>query len=320
MDEVDLLVVGDVNPDVIVAGADLVPTFGQAEQVVDRADLVVGGSATITAMGAARLGLAVDVCGVLGADPLGEFMTTQVSARGVDMSRVRRDPSRPTGLSVILDRGHDRAILTAPGTIGALTPDDLVSLPDRPARHVHVASYFLMSAELRAALPAQLARWRAAGATTSVDPNWDPAGEWAVADLLAHTDVFLPNAAELRAVSGCADLADGLADLAAQGCDVVVKVGGQGAAAHAFDGTTCVVAALPAPTFCDPIGAGDSFDAGYLTGWLAGADLADSLRLAVAAGTLSTRAVGGTAAQPDRTEAQEWASRLVAGQGRGDLR
>ncbi len=130
--ELDLLVVGDANPDVIVSSPDLEPRFGQAEQLVDSAALVVGGSGAITAMGAARLGLRVGLCAVVGNDDLGRLMTVKLAEAGVDLEHLVVDAYRPTGMSVILNRGDDRAVLTASGTISALTPDDLAALPDHP--------------------------------------------------------------------------------------------------------------------------------------------------------------------------------------------
>lgn len=316
MSELDLLVLGDVNPDVVVSGPGLEVSFGQVEQVVDRADLVVGGSATITALGAGRLGLAVGLCGVVGDDDLGWFMTNRLTGADVDQTHVRRDASMPTGMSVLLDRGHDRAILTFPGTITALSANDLAALPDRPARHVHVASYFLMSDDFRAALPASLRRFRTAGVTTSLDPNWDPSGRWELAELIRELDVLLPNANEVLALTGADSLPSALSDARLLGLDVVVKRGELGATAR-VGGTVLTVAAKPPPAFGDAVGAGDSFDAGYLAGLLTDAGAERSLRLAVAAGTLSTRGVGGTAAQPDRSEAETWAAGLTVEPGAG---
>ncbi len=314
MSELDLFVLGDVNPDVIVSGTQLSPRFDQVEQLVDRAALVVGGSASITAVAAARLGLSVGLCGVVGDDDLGRFMIDRLTAADVDLGHVRIDASTPTGLSVMLDRGPDRAILTAPGTIAALSPADLEGLADRPARHVHVASYYLMSDAYRQALPAALRRFRGASVTTSLDTNWDPGGTWDLEAVLAETDVFLPNRAELLAVTACASVPAALDAMAAHGCDVVVKLGEVGATARTPRGTVHVAATRP-PSLADAVGAGDTFDAGFVAGRLCGLDDEQALRLAVAAGTLSTRGVGGTATQPDRSEAQAWADRLTATSG-----
>lgn len=309
MSQLDLLVLGDLNPDVIVSGAPGQVRYGQAEALVDAGALVIGGSAGITACGAARLGLSVGVCSVVGDDTLARYLVDRLAEAGVDLRHVRTDPSTPTGISVILDRGGDRAILTALGTIPALSPADLGQLPDRPARHVHIASCFLMSPEYRSALPPALSRFRAAGVTTSLDPNWDPSGGWDLAELLPGIDVFLPNAVELVAVTGVADAWQASAAVAAHGCDVVVKLGADGAQAL-VGGHELVVTTQQPLVFGDAVGAGDSFDAGFLTGRLTGRSDQEALRLASAVGTLSTRGVGGTAAQPDLAEALEWAAGL----------
>src|SRR5262249_2816424 len=108
----------------------------------------------------------------------------------------------PTGLTVVLSEPDDRGMLTLPGTIPALRPADVTDELLAGARHVHVASLYLQPA-LAAGLAGVFARARGLGLTTSLDTNWDPAGEWAsIAEILEHTDVFLPNAAELTAITG----------------------------------------------------------------------------------------------------------------------
>ncbi len=305
MSELDLLVVGDVNPDVIVAAPGLIPEFGQVEQLVDSASLVMGGSAAITAVGAARLGLRVGLCGVVGGDDLGQLMMVRLTEARVDLQHLRVDAYAPTGMSVILNRGDDRAVLTASGTIPALSPDDLGALPDRPARHVHCASYYLMSDAFRDALPAAFGRFRRAGATTSLDTNWDPYQRWDLSALLAETDVFLPNEAELTAIARSPILDRAIEVVSENGCDVVVKRGPQGAVAR-IAGQNFRVHRAPPVDFVDAVGAGDSFDAGFLTGRILGRDPGRCLAMAVIAGTLSTASTGGTDAQPTTDEVEIW--------------
>ena len=151
----DLLVVGDVNPDIVVSGGD--PRYGQREVLVDGVTLTIGGSASIMAAAAARLGLRVALAGVVGDDPLGRFMLDELAARGVDVAACRIDPDRPTGATVILARDGDRAILTAEGTIPELTAADVPDTLLERTRHVHVASYFLLR-RLASALPAVVER------------------------------------------------------------------------------------------------------------------------------------------------------------------
>ncbi|HEX6844156.1 MAG TPA: carbohydrate kinase family protein [Actinomycetota bacterium] len=299
----DLLVLGDVNPDLVLAGGDVTPAFGQAEHLVDEAELTLGGSGAITAAGAARLGLRVAMAGVVGDDLFGRWAREQLEGRGVDTGGLVTDPDVSTGVSVILSGDRDRAILTHLGTIASLRGERVDPALLRKTRHVHVPSYFLQRA-LAPDLPALFAHVHDAGGTTSVDPNWDPTEAWdgGLRELLPLTDVFLPNDIEVRRVARTSDLDRASTELARSAGLVVVKAGAEGALAATRDGLTRV-AARPIHVV-DTTGAGDSFDAGFLAGWLGGRDLEAALDLANACGAISCAALGGIDAQPTLAEAE----------------
>jgi sugar/nucleoside kinase (ribokinase family) len=302
----DLLVAGEINPDLILTG-DVEPAFGQAEKLVDSADLEVGSSSAIFACGAARLGLKVAFAGVCGDDFFGRFMLAEMTKHGIDISHTVVDPALQTGLSVILNRGSDRAILTHPGCIAALHAERVTDDLLEQSLHLHVASYFLQTA-LQPGLPDLFTRAHSLGLTTSLDPNWDPSGEWRSLDpLLRLVDVFLPNAAEAQALSGAPTVESALDELGRICSTVAIKLGAKGAMAVRAGRHTRVPA--PAVAVVDTVGAGDSFDAGFLYGWLKGWSLEETLGLGVACGSLSTRAVGGTSAQPSLYEASRYAGR-----------
>ena len=306
--DIDLLVVGEVNPDVVVWDPDPRPVFGQAERFVEGIRLTIGSSSAITACGAARLGLAVSLVGVVGDDALGRYTLEALAGRGVDVSACRVAAGRATGASVILGNGTDRAILTSMGTIADVRASDVPPGLLARARHVHVGSYFLQ-AGLAAEVPALFRAAHEAGATTSLDPNWDPAGTWdgGFRAAAVEADVLLPNAAECRALAGIEHLEAAARALgsAADGAPhrtVAVKSGPDGGLAVGPDGALARAAAT-AVDAVDTTGAGDSFNAGFLAAWLDGRPLDAALRLAVACGSLSTRAAGGTDGQPTRDEA-----------------
>lgn len=303
--DLDLLVLGEVNPDIVVRAADPRPVFGQVERWVDAIDLVIGSSSVIFACGAARLGLRTAFAGVVGDDALGRFMLAAMAERGLEIAAVRIDPHVPTGASVILSAPSDRAILTAPGTIPRLRVADVPAALVARARHVHVGSVFLLDAA-RSDLADLFRGARAGGATTSFDCNWDPREEWdgGLRALLAETEVFLPNAAEATRIAGVDDVEAAARALVELGPQVVaVKLGAAGALAVTAGGDVVRQPALAVDPV-DVTGAGDSFDAGFLAGWLAGRPLSACLALGVACGSLSTRGVGGTAAQPTLAEAE----------------
>ena len=295
-DRLDLLVLGDANPDLVLTG-DVEPVFGQAERLVDEARLTVGGSGAIVACAAARLGLRVGFCGVVGDDPFGRFMRDELERRGVDLDALVVDPEGRTGVTVVLARPDDRAILTHGGSIGDLRASMISSALLESARHVHVSSYFLQQ-RLAPGLPEIFERVRAGGATTSVDPNWDPAERWdgGLRNLLPLTDVFLPNAAEATRIVNLAGIDEAVLALAEHAGLVVGKAGADGAVAAQGDR----IVRVPAPRV-DPVeatGAGDAFDAGFLASRLAGDPLERSLAIANVCGAISTRALGGVDAQP----------------------
>ena len=299
--EFDVLVAGEINPDLILSGPGLEPHFNQQEVLVETALLTMGSSSAIFACGAARLGLRVAFIGVCGEDVFGKYMLDSMAEWGVNVLPVIIDPGQQTGLSVILNRGVDRAILTHMGSMAALRAEQVSDAWLARARHLHVASYFLQTG-LQAGLPDLFRRARSLGLTTSLDPNWDPAGEWrGLAQALQATTVFFPNASEALALSQAAELTGAVQVMAGWVSVVAVKHGAQGALARSGDH---VVYAAALPTrIADTVGAGDSFDAGFIYGYLNGWPLEASLKLAVACGSLSTCAFGGTDAQPTLPEA-----------------
>ncbi len=200
--DLDLLVLAELNPDVLVAAGDIEVRFGQVEQLVDKAAITLGSSGAITAAAAAAQGLRVAVCAVVGDDHVGSWTTDLLAAQGVDVTCVVRHASTPTGISVVITRPDgDRAILTFGGTMTELSAADVPHDRLRAARHVHASSFFLQRG-LQADLPGLFGAARAAGATTSLDTGWAPNGEWASAKpVLDHVDYLLPNVAE------CANLA-----------------------------------------------------------------------------------------------------------------
>jgi sugar/nucleoside kinase (ribokinase family) len=308
MQDFDIIVIGDCNPDVVLRGDDVRPEFGQHEKLVPDAGLVIGGSGSITACACARLGLKTRFIGATGADLFGRFMLAQLEDWGVDteLCPVRRDVS--TGFSVILSQGQDRAILTYAGTIDTLGPGDLPLAELRRGRHVHISSFFLQPG-LASQLTSLVGDLRASGVTISIDPNWDPAGNWdnGLLSLLGSVDVFLPNAAEAEAISGVAGTAAAALQLAGLADLVVVKDGKDGCIAA--QGSS--LSSQPAFEIhsLDATGAGDAFDAGFLRGWLRGLRLGDCLAYGCAAGALSTRSVGATGALPTVDELKAMAGR-----------
>ncbi len=298
----DVVVVGELNADLILS-CDSAPQFGQAEKMIDDANIVLGSSSAIFACGAARLGLRVAFIGIVGDDMLGRFVLEQLRARDVNCDGIVVDPTIKSGLSAILVRDSgDRAILTYSGSIGALRYDQINPALLARGRHLHLGSYFLLDA-LRPDVPRLFDAAHSYGLSVSIDTNFDPAERWngGLSDTLARADILLPNATEALAISKLSTIDEALNSLCARTPTVAVKLGADGAICKRDSERACA-AGFEMPVV-DTVGAGDSFDSGFIYGMLKGWPLERALRMACACGSLSTRAAGGTAAQATLAEA-----------------
>ena len=296
-----ILVAGELNADAVFVGLNSFPRLGH-EVLAEHFSLELGSSSAICAAGLARLGNEVAFVTKVGTDLMGRFCLDQLKRLGIDASAAIVDPDLKTGITVAMST-TDRALLTYPGTISELAASDIPR--DLLARfsHLHVSSYFLQRA-LRPGLSRLFADARRLGLTTSLDPGADPADEWRVdiRDLLENVDTFLPNEAELAALTGSDCVETGLRALDNGHTLTVVKRGREGCAALS-DNRLLTVPAIGV-RLVDTTGAGDSFNAGFLHAQLRGMKLEECLRCGVICGGLSTEAPGGTAGQPDWGDVQ----------------
>ena len=311
--DIDAYVIGDVNPDILILGEDVVPEFGQVEKLVGTIRLTVGGSSAITACGLARLGLRVAHGGIVGDDLLGRATLDALRERGVDTSMITIDSAIPTGATVHLCRGDDRALLTATGTIDRLRAEDVPRDVLPHIRHLHAGSTGIQP-RLRPGLPRLFEEARAAGVSTSFDANWDPQRRWeGIAPMLAATDIYFPNEREAALITGREDPLEAAHTLVAMADDagrdpaagplvVALKLGAEGALA--VRGAEALHLPADRVPVVDTAGAGDAFDAGFIRAFLDGRPLAEMLAMGVACGTLSTRAVGGVDGQATLAETE----------------
>ena len=301
----DIIVAGEINPDLILTG-NVLPEFGQVEKLVDNATFTIGSSSAIFACGAARLGLKVAFVGICGDDIFGHYMLSEMKKRDIDVNNVIIEEDGSTGLSVILNRDLDRAILTYAGLIPALKAGDIPEHLIKQSRHLHVAGYFLQT-KLQPDLPALFRKVRKQGLSTSLDTNFDPDEKWIdFDDLLSETTIFLPNEREAISLSGESNLDLAVKNLGSKVEILAVKQGADGALG--VQGQKKIqVESIPVQVV-DQVGAGDSFDAGFLYGYLQGWKIEKSLRLACVCGAISTQKAGGTDGQPYLEEAMSHVS------------
>jgi sugar/nucleoside kinase (ribokinase family) len=298
MPRFDITVAGELNLDLILYGLpqDLPP---ERELLADRMMLTLGASSAIVAHNIAALGRRVGFQTRIGDDQLGQIALERLKQGGVDVSHVRRVPGDiKTGLSVLLQRDSWRTIVTYAGTIAKFSWEDLDLDYLADAKHFHLSSYYLQLG-LQPRVGELFQRLKAKGLTISLDTNDDPSDQWrsGLHDVLRHVDIFLPNEREARKVAGTDDLEVAIQKLAKIVPLVVVKLGRDGAMAQR--GTDRFTSPAQIVEAVDAVGAGDSFDAGFLNQYLNGADLPTCLAGGNLAGALSTTRPGGTEAFRD---------------------
>ncbi len=294
----DILTFGDMCVDLIMTGDDVVPEFGQVEKLVDDYELEMGGSCNIFACQAAKLGLKVGILGRVGEDDFGRLILQRLDESGVDTQHVIVDPAVKTGLGVALCKDNNRAILTYIGSLNAVYPEDITDELLRSSDHIHHGSYFLHS-NLRPEMRKIFQRALALGLSTSLDTNWDPDETWnsGLQDLLPLTDVFFPNEQEARLISQKNTVDESIKVFEKIGIHIsAVKRGERGAVVGS--GKQKFTCELPPVSGGDSIGAGDSFDAGFLVGWLRDYPLDECLRIACNCGREVANQVGGLRGQP----------------------
>ena len=298
MPRFDVTIAGELNLDLILYGLpeQLLP---ERELLADRMMLTLGSSSAIVAHNLATLGSRVGFQSRIGDDPLGQIAIERLQQGGVDVSLVRRvRSSTTTGLTVILHHEAYRNILTYAGTIAETCWEDLDLNYLSDSLHFHFSSYYLQRS-LRPRVGELFRYLKSKGLTISLDTNDDPDDRWAggLHELLGYVDVFLPNEREACKVAGTEDLDAGIEKLSKLVPLVVVKVGSKGAIAQR--GSERFTSPPQEVVAIDTIGAGDSFDAGFLHEYVQGSDLAMCLASANRAGAFSTTRPGGTEAFRD---------------------
>jgi sugar/nucleoside kinase (ribokinase family) len=298
----DISIAGETNLDLILYGLPReMPT--ERESLGSAFNLTLGGSSSILAHNLALLGTHVGFTSQVGADDMGDIATARLAQAGLDTSHIARK-STGTGVTLLLPHGRERHILTYPGVMAEMTVADLDLPYLTSARHFHLSSLFLQTG-LHTGLPELFDAFKEAGLTLSLDTNDDPSGNWSgvLPTLLDKIDLLLPNEDELKQIAGKPTLDEALDALAPRVPLIVVKCGSRGALVQ-HRTPTGLQRDWVAPVLVDPIdtiGAGDSFNAGFLHAWLRGYDPLRAAAFGNVTGALSTLRPGGTEAFRDAT-------------------
>jgi D-tagatose-1,6-bisphosphate aldolase subunit GatZ/KbaZ len=292
----DIAIVGELNPDLIVYGAPReLPE--EREVLASGFTLTLGSSSAILAHNLALLGSKVTFSSRVGGDALGQMCCRWLQEAGVQVDHVVQSASGSnTGITVILPFSTTRRILTYPGAMFEMGIEDLDLDYLGTAKHFHLSSLFLHR-KLSADIPELFREMKRRGLTTSLDTNDDPEDKWAgvLEDVLPLVDVLLCTESELVKMAKAEPAAE---RMSAKVPLLVVKRGAAGASAY-FEGRRIDVPSLRVEVK-DSVGAGDTFDAGFLHKWVRKAPLETCIAYGNLAGGLSVTRSGGTEAFCDR--------------------
>ena len=298
MKKFDVLVVGELNVDLILNKIQPFPEIGK-EVLAEQMNLTLGSSSAIFASNLSSLGSNVAFLGKIGKDHFGEVVLQHLQAKQVDTSLIIQSETLTTGATVVLNFKEDRAMVTYPGAMQHLSLQDIDTQQLAQAKHVHFASYFLQPG-LRRDLGSLFQQAQQAGLTTSFDTQWDPEETWQIdlSAILPYVDVFLPNETELLHLTGKDSLQEAIDSIKDFSNTVVVKRGNKGSVAW-HQGALLHQEPFLNIHVVDAIGAGDSFNAGFIHKFIRQAPVEVCQEFGNLMGAISTTAPGGTAAFTD---------------------
>ena len=296
--EFDVLVVGELNVDLIMNELDRFPEVGK-EILARQMTLTLGSSAAIFASNISSLGARVAFIGKIGKDKFGEVVLESLQNNDVDVSMIIQDENCGTGATIILNVEEDRANTTYPGAMDLLTINDISEKDLSRAKHLHFSSFFLQPG-MRDGVGKLFRTAQELGLTTSFDMQWDPEEEWdlAIEEILPHVNVFLPNENELMFLSGKNDLDEAINFIQKYTDVLVIKRGNKGSLVSTGSESMDLPAFLN-KNVVDAIGAGDSFNAGFIYKYILGNTIPDCQQYGNLTGAVSTTAAGGITAFQD---------------------
>jgi len=308
-DQVDIVVIGELNVDIILNRIGQFPEMGK-EILAQSMNLTLGSSSAIFASNLSTLGSTVTFVGKIGTDGFASVVLDSLISKGVDTSHILKSKALNTGATIVMNYGQDCAKVTYPGAMEDLKIEDIDYGFLSTARHLHFSSIFLQPG-MRESLPVLFAKAKSLGLTTSLDPQWIPAEKCDVNlhDLLPSVDVFMPNISELLMLTDTKSLEQGIEIIKgiAPNLTIIVKVGAEGA----FGWKGGILVHQPAflnSQVVDCIGAGDSFNAGFIHGFIKGRSLEQCLEYGALMGAVSTTCPGGTGAFESMEEVRKIAA------------
>ena len=291
----DVLVVGELNVDIILNDIESLPVIG-TEILAGEMAVTLGSSSAIFASNISTLGVHTAFLGKIGKDDFGEAVLDSLQKKQVDTDAIILSSDKKTGATIILNYDDDRAMVTYPGAMEDLSVSEVKDHHLESARHLHVSSVFLQP-KIQKEVITLFSRAKQKGMSTSLDIQWDPAEKWDIdfEKLLPFVDVFLPNIQELFAITKKKTIEDAIEILKPFANTIAIKMGKEGSWGVQDDISMRYEPFLN-DSIVDAIGAGDSFNTGFISAFIQGKTLKECLRFGNICGAINTTSAGGTTA------------------------
>jgi sugar/nucleoside kinase (ribokinase family) len=304
MRSIDVLVVGELNVDIILNQIDSFPQMGK-EILAKQMTVTLGSSSAIFASNLSSLGANVAFIGKIGKDSFGDVVLQSLQSKGVNTSMINESNEYKTGATLVLNYHEDRAMVTHTGAMDHLYLNDISNEQLAHAKHLHFSSYFLQSG-LRKDIRKLFRQAKELGLTTSFDPQWDPKEEWDldIEAILPYVDVFLPNEKELLFLTETDNIQDAIDAIKDIANIIVVKMGNKGSLSL-HQGKLVHKEPFLNDRVVDAIGAGDSFNAGFIFKFIQNASIESCQEFGNLTGAISTTEQGGTTAFTNRNKVMQ---------------
>lgn len=296
MKQFDIIALGELNVDLILNQIEGEPEIGK-EKFAKQMTLTLGSSTAIFAANAAALGAKVGFCGMIGNDSFGDLVEQSLQRKGVDTRYLIRQDKYATGATICMSYDEDRANLTYQGAMDYMSLKDINPEVFQSTKHIHISSIFMQSG-VKNDLIKILELCKANGVTTSLDSQWDPTEQWDLdyKAVLPLVTVFMPNETELKFLTRSAKLDEAIEKIRPYINAAVIKCGSRGSLLMRQGKQDRIQKALLNKNVVDCIGAGDSFNSGFITRFAAGDALDICQQYGNMTGAVNTTAAGGTTA------------------------
>jgi len=291
----DALVVGELNVDLILNSIDSFPEMGK-EKLAKSMNLTLGSSSAILASNLSSLGAKVSFAGKIGFDQFGVLVNDSLVNKGVNTDYLIRSKEWNTGATIVLNFDEDRAMVTYPGAMEHLTINDIPDDAFHLSKHLHFSSYFLQPG-MQPGITDLFKKAKELGLTTSLDIQWDPNEKWDFdyQKVLPFVDVFFPNEQELLFLTKEKSIDNAVKKIISFANHIAVKLGSKGSLL-VTNGKTVFKESYLNKNVVDAIGAGDSFNAGFIFKFINGFSLEECQEFGNLMGAINTTAAGGTTA------------------------